>query len=212
VSFSSPTTFQFAFIAPINFSRDVTSQTNLGAALMDLFSDGASLTGNTPAGKLSTFAFNNTTHTQLGPSFSAVGLAGSELDSGVATIGCSELSLCTETEFGFNFILSAIGDGAALIARQEIGGDPITGTVMQIYALASQTNVFDCGTGCDLSEIELSFSASGGNDAYGFIVRQEVIPFVAPAVPEPPSIALVGLGIAGWFATRRRNERTPVRG
>jgi hypothetical protein len=71
------------------------------------------------------------------------------------------------------------------------------------YGLFTNVNTFLCpGGGCTSFDLLLSFTGAGGGDSYAFTGSNNV---QQVQVPEPTTLALLGLGLAGLgFARRRR--------
>lgn len=201
----TPSSFGFVLGQPMVVSGRQLAQSHVAAVVMDLGGDGAAATGDHPGGEVAASAFaGRPPHNLAGSGFSASGLTGTMLDTDAALVDCGASPSCDLATITLMIGLSGGGDSLAMLARHEVGGDELLAPVMAEYALASHSAQFDCGAaGCDFHTVDLSFTGSGGNDLFGFIVRQE-IHAVGEPVPAPASLLLAGAALAILAVGRRR--------
>jgi hypothetical protein len=83
----------------------------------------------------------------------------------------------------------------------DAGPAAVFATPGDVYGPFNVPYNFDCtalGDGqCDSFDVQVSFTGSGGNDAFSFTARHEI------NVPEPTTAALVGLGLVAMAVARR---------
>ena len=204
--FGAPDSYTAIFGRPIPpFDSRVTGQGHLGAAAGDAGSDGVALTGQTPAGKIGAIGVTSPTLAEFGDSASTPGSALQLTGNGSYSDECD--APCSMMESGLFFQLSGGNDTAALLIRHEIGGSPIVGTVLKLYAPVIATSLFDCGSGpgCTAQELSVRWTGTGGGDAYGFVAVQRIS---TVAAPEPAMVSLVSLGLLAAAAARQRRRRS----
>lgn len=91
-----------------------------------------------------------------------------------------------------------------IIGSTTVGTDTL-GTITASPFSGNYGGSFDCGlAGCNSISSAVHFTGSGGGDGYGLSFQFDVNP---ASVPEPESLALVGLGLCGIAAVRRRSQK-----
>lgn len=180
----------------------------VGAATADGATDGVSL--NPSAGlNLADFIVRRTPSADVVLSLNAASNGatphGALLTSAATEVECGSVpSQCDATEMQTHFTLSGGNDAAALLLRQELGGDDLIGTVMDSYDAVLFSSLFDCDLigGCSAVQQRLSFTLSPG-DAFAVTLRVQVDD-VAVEVPVPGSLTLLTLGLAALLVRRPR--------
>jgi hypothetical protein len=200
----APSQFGFFFNLPIGAVTDPTmSQGAVAGGIVDGGFDGATIAGLNTGGGIGQFRVVGTTaeyEVLLGAFDDTAPFAGATSEQ----IPCSATDDCTHLNTDVFFSLQGGGDAAALVSRHEFGGDPIQGTVLATYGIATGSGTFDCATisgGCVSLNTALVFGLSGGGDTAAFAVRVTAEPF---AVPEPPTWAALGLVLTALGFMRRR--------
>ena len=158
--------------------------------------------GVVDSGAPSTFTFTFSTPvapTISGPVNYTLDLAGS-FTNGSPNNGGS-LSMAAPNTLG---VLEARFNGTTSI--DGIGGTGTTGFGSggsSVYGPFASSGTYDCSGlgGCTSMTARLSFTGSGGSDAYNFTGRFEIIP-----VPVPAAVWLFGsaVGLLGWVRRRAR--------
>jgi hypothetical protein len=209
----APSTFGFVFQQPlVPTSQRTTSQGAIAGAVLDGGTDGGTLTGTLSGGNIGTFSARAAGSAVpgaygVGGSPVAAGTTFAASDSGV--IECSGADVCDTLRTDAGFQLSGGDDVAAIVMRQEFGGDEIAGTVVDDFGIEVANGLFDCDTvgGCTFATLALNFSLSGGGDTMALVARITIEEL--EAVPEPATLALFGGAVAALGLARRR--RPPAR-
>lgn len=200
---AAPTNFGFIFGAPLATTERLLAQSTLGRTFADgEVPNGGSIDASSnpdvmQARLLSGATADTTLDVGVDTAFPPdAGVFGPESASGLSNCDAG----CDALEQEVFFQLSPL-DLAGFIVRTELGGSELTGPVAWTTT-AFDNAAFDCGaTGCDTMEVLISFTLSPG-DALTMVGRFDVEP---AAVPEPATLAVIGLGLAGLgFARRRR--------
>jgi hypothetical protein len=181
----------------------------IGGGVVDGGVDGASLTGLFPGNRLGKADVGtNGGSLSYGLGSATVDQSSSFVDSSTNNVPCNtqaSLAACEFLTLNTDFMGSGGGDYFALLGRLELGGRPITGTVLSDYGLESVSGIVDCISGLCGLLTNLQFRGSGGNDAAAFAIRVELDEVSTESVPLPSSLLLLSAGIVGLIGRRRRN-------
>lgn len=132
-----------------------------------------------------------------GPANYRVDISGSCSDGG--TDGCGASPFMTAGALSEYFV-NGFGTSIATLGPGYSDPNPIA-----TYGPFTGTGMLDCTPlgGCTSFETLISFTGSGGGDAIAFTTRYEITP---KPIPAPGSLLLIGAGLAGFAAARRRSE------
>lgn len=92
------------------------------------------------------------------------------------------------------------------IDSTEVFADPL-GTIFSSFGPITYTGSYDCGVvGCSLLQASAGFLASGDNDQYSLAASWTVTEGVPGEIPEPATLGLLTLALAGLGWSRRRRQ------
>lgn len=183
------------------------SQGAIAGAVLDGQNNGVTLTGNHPGNAIAALGALAGASAVPGTYFIGVPTVSSTFSAtGSGVMECTTGAACTGLSNDVAFTLPGLGDVAAMVVRQELGGDPISGTVVDDYDLQTGTGVYDCGAGpgCLSVNLTVEFTLAGLFDTAAFVMRVEIEPASTTAVLEPTALALFGPALALFGFTRRR--------
>jgi hypothetical protein len=197
--------------APLSTGR-VLSHGAVAGAAADGGTDGVAM-GPTAGDALSRFGFRLSDGTDdlfdVNDSDASAGPHAIVLASGTEFFDCATAPACVAQRTQLNMQLSGGDDVAALVLRNEFGGDAIadTDTVIDLIAEEIALSSFSCAAegGCSALTGAISFSLTPG-DAMAFVIRAEIND--ATSVPEPGGlITLLAASAAAGLARRRQMRR-----
>ncbi len=138
--------------------------------------------------------------TFFGPLFLGANAFDFEL-TGSATLTDAEgngVSAGQVSQFGLNGLVFGAVDGVGLAA---LGAGGLSGAGN--YPLGSAAGTGSC-VACSSQTLSIGFLGSGGGDRNSVDARLDLT--AAAAIPEPGTLALLGLSLAGLAASRRRKQ------
>jgi hypothetical protein len=146
------------------------------------------------------------------PSSFTVGMA-APLIPPITTVAVGSLSISGSFADGAADGGSATPFATSLIAQATIEGTAVANagpaavfsSPADVYGPHTVNYNFDCTTlgdgQCDSFDLQVSFTGSGGGDAFSFTARHEINP-----VPVPPAVWLFGSGLLGMVGIARRRN------